>query len=394
MPLSKLAVGLLLVLVWEPATTADDGAPNSHHRHHPHPHAPGSFPGLQMWIAELSEHARARGRPLPATCAMGNLTFPRWSPDRVVHHIHIPKAAGASAKREIGRRCQQARPKKLLFRSGQKCWSDENWFQARQCNKLYCITRTDKVVFVRSPRPHVHSQFLECRYDPWAIGVTKTTGFPRNQADNEDYLVWLDNFVELNDSQVGSKFDFNCQDPRNLATRHLSCDVAQVKSSGSGHPTNHAQWPPPDLALALANLRRTTFVGVADMFSASVCLAEMHLSGNVSAPCLCRSAEQPDLVHERHGVPEHDDDLGMGPLVTGADMAAANGPAFASRVAAQVRRLTGLDMQVFNAGLLHFLCDVHAAQRALGQAFLCPREVADKRRKFRYTLDEPPLARR
>jgi hypothetical protein len=72
--------------------------------------------------------------------------------------------------------------------AGERCYDDiflENGFN---------------FVFLRSPREHVLSQFLECRYSHWAVQRTLGTGFPSRElvpSDVEAFERWVDYFAEF-----------------------------------------------------------------------------------------------------------------------------------------------------------------------------------------------------
>ena len=75
--------------------------------------------------------------------------------------------------------------------------------------------------FLRNPRKHVYSQFLECKYDNWGKGRTKDTNFPRNATDPEDMADWVSFF---HDDWNVTKGCFNTYNPINMQSRWFVCN--------------------------------------------------------------------------------------------------------------------------------------------------------------------------
>lgn len=194
--------------------------------------------------------------------------------------VHIPKTAGTSMK-------QVAESNNICYVSKQECFDD---MMNRYPNNY--IT-----VIVRNPFEHVKSQFLMCRNSNWGKGV-RSVNFPYSNDEEKDFENWLRHFISLDDAEVGSKYDFNCIDPRNIQVRHLSCSKPRISGSG-GHPPNHALNQALNISKALENLRAASLIGITKYFDEHLCMLQnkFHLNpirGN---------------FHETHGVKNSNEKL-------------------------------------------------------------------------------------
>ena len=83
-----------------------------------------------------------------------------------------------------------------------------------QCLSLY-KSSDFMVSILRSPREHVLSQYLECRYDEWGKRTTNGTGFPLNGTNViAGFKTWLSHFSSP--EWRPSRGDFNCYNPINM----------------------------------------------------------------------------------------------------------------------------------------------------------------------------------
>merc|ERR1719506_3067026 len=87
--------------------------------------------------------------------------------------------------------------------------------------------------------------------------------------------------------------DFDCYNPNNMQTRHLLCDRVELWGS---HYIG-AEGASPDVDTALANLATVEFVGITDLYTASVCFMKAKLSGTIPEGCACGS-ERKAWTHE------------------------------------------------------------------------------------------------
>jgi len=192
----------------------------------------------------------------------------------MIRFVHIPKTGGTTFTKLLSILNMKFN---ISFVSKQACYND------------LAVQGDYNMVFLRSPVHHVKSQFLECRDDSaWGQRV-RSKDFPHTSNESSDYWSWLRHFQRLTPAEVGSTYDFRCQDPRNTLTRHLSC-THPVERGHGGHPPNHALDQPIDLARAMQNLDAASFVGITEFMPQSVCMF------NKSFPFVA------EIPHVRHGV--------------------------------------------------------------------------------------------
>lgn len=187
--------------------------------------------------------------------------------------VHIPKTAGTSMKRI-------AETNNICHVSKQACFDDMKMDYPHKYT----------TVMVRNPFDHVKSQFLMCRNSKWGKNV-RSKEFPHNDNEEKAFEIWLRHFISLDDTQVGAKYDFNCIDPRNTQTRHLSCSKPE-KTGRGGHPPNHALNQPLDITKALQNLRDASLIGLTEHFDEFICMLQYKFN----------LKKINNKVHETHGV--------------------------------------------------------------------------------------------
>ena len=191
--------------------------------------------------------------------------------ESAIRFVHIPKVGGSAVDFEIK---EALAPLKLKYFTRQACFED-----------MAGGFRGKLIVWLREPASHVRSNYEFCTKSAWGQhAVNKTLGISNHGAipnASDGYELWLRHFVSLSGAQVGPQHDFNCADPRDMMTRHLSCagctpDPLQKSST----PANHAlpRQHPPSLLRALANLRRADFVGIMEEMDLSICMLRRRLS--------------------------------------------------------------------------------------------------------------------
>ena len=195
-----------------------------------------------------------------------------------------------------------------------KCW--EMCFHAPFFTDGQNIT--SKIVFVREPRAHVLSQFLECKYDVYGSKDPVFLRFAGSKEAKADVYAgfeqWLGHFTGQWDPADG---DFDCYNPLNMQARHLVCKGEGLPDGGSGFAdqAHHAQSkraPPISIALAAID-HPTTIPFVTEYYQESLCLF-MYRAGYPTAtvPSFCNCEDRKAWqsfrsVHIRHGVPaKHD----------------------------------------------------------------------------------------
>lgn len=229
--------------------------------------------------------------------------------NRSVSYTHIPKTGGTSLESELYA-LQNATPVGWAHRLGghERCFHhmfDESAFN---------------IILLRSPRAHVLSQFLECRYDAWGRSATRGTGFEALVAgaeDEEAFGSWVAHFQpgrwalpglgERGDPNVLCRHgvaqqdchgDFNCYHPADMAARQLGprCAPSPHHAYASNYPLAEA-----DGEAALRRLARYEAVGVTELFPLTWCLLSHQLG--VRLPSLCTRPGGARLAHITHGVP-------------------------------------------------------------------------------------------
>ena len=255
----------------------------------------------------------------------------RFFDDSDISFTHIPKCSGTSFIIEM-------KPK----------YSHQNCYHAMRNH----VINTMNVVFLRSPRKHVKSQFSECYYDSWGKTVTKNTNFPRTDNVTNDYYTWIDHFIlQQKENIKGHEASFRCQDPRDTMARHLSCLWAPKPKA------NHALDPPPDYDEAVVNLYDADFVGLTDFYHESICMIRYRRERELPAGCTCEdNLETITHAHITHGVPQEQDTSRM-----------------PKHVQQKVDALVKIDTKLFLVALDRFIYDLEEVEQSSNAKILCDR---------------------
>ena len=227
------------------------------------------------------------------------------------------------------------------------------------------------VVFLRQPRRHVLSLYIECKHGNWAGKTTRRWDaehpeepFPRELPFADSFERWLDFFGRLNtvgylgsEQEVGLRqgpkenpwlADYNCYHPLNTATRQLAAGGGCPARNGDPHHVlaYKAQPGPEALLSAVRRLGTFSFVGLADLYDLSYCMLLARLRVH-PLPEGCFDPSVPvTSTFIRHGR---------------ADLRPGSGAAMANvtqRAWAKVDALSGDDQHLY----------VSAAWRLLGEA--------------------------
>jgi len=165
--------------------------------------------------------------------------------------------------------------------------------------------------FLRAPRAHVLSEFLECKYDNWGKRVTEDTSFPRGHSDEDDFAKWVNHFYDSwNKEDDSSKREittesYHCYHPYNLQARQLSdnCRTSHYLEPGEAQSITDMK------SNAVRNLNTARFVGIVELYDASMCLFWMKSGQKENVDGFCR---QENLLKTKEGesevthhVPEH-----------------------------------------------------------------------------------------
>jgi hypothetical protein len=186
--------------------------------------------------------------------------------------VHIPKTAGSSFLADS--------PKHLPVKSTMNGNGERD-----ACTVNRPLPQV--AVMIRSPKSHVYSMFLECKYDTWGIETTRGSKFPRdNSTTSAGFEEWLDHFQLHNN-------DFNCYYPRNLQTRRMGCSIDQ----------RHGRL---NVTAAHNMVRNIGFVGITDHYAESICAFEVFVSNTTKCTCVngTLSMHAP-VTHITHFVPPH-----------------------------------------------------------------------------------------
>merc|ERR1712072_992669 len=122
--------------------------------------------------------------------------------------------------------------------------------------------------------------------------VTRNSRFPRGAAGGDVFGgldVWLRHFTTRDGNDTIAD-DFRCYQPWNMQARYLGAE------SVTDHHYRHAESISelrPSFARAKRALDESGFVGIADFYSATMCLFHHHNTGNYhSFTCSCAAAPE------------------------------------------------------------------------------------------------------
>ena len=236
------------------------------------------------------------------------------SPRKGVAFTHIPKTGGASLESALWALHNET--------PGGVGWRKRLGGHER-CYDAMFDPNSLNVVLLRSPRSHVLSQFLECRYDGWGRGATRgITAFDelRKLDDTEAFPRWVAHFNASSwqpwrpegrradpnhlcrtQNLVDCHRDFNCYHPNNMQTRQISpaCRPSPHHAYSSNYPITQG-----DLDAAATRLHSYDVVGVKELFAASWCLLLTKLPHRALPP-FCYDADAdvtlPRITHDSPG---------------------------------------------------------------------------------------------
>jgi len=220
------------------------------------------------------------------------------------------------------------------------------------------------MMMFRSPRAHVFSQFLECKYDWWGKIVTNNTEFPRDGDDVLGFSQWIQHFQVGPDDESARcvcdvshwktcdcmrAADYNCYNPHNMQTRALTCTG---ESSIHSHHVFQDTGLVPSQHNALSELGKLQWTGILELYDESLCLFFYQSTGELREHCKC-GVESAETHHIAHSVPPHSvDDL-------------------SSETIELVDAVTTADRPVYKAAVLQFLRELRKVEKAEGVKILC-----------------------
>lgn len=269
--------------------------------------------------------------------------FPSASGHTVYGFIHIPKVAGSTFAVGSSRYFSDGDG----FYSQESCPSQILDKLQKQCqNRKLSGMSFELMTFLRSPRAHVYSQYLELKYDPqWPwLGKTKFI------QDFPTVTQFLDRFT----SGIGTNHtDYPAYHPQDMQTRALVC-----KKGGIMGNHDYLTLVAEDLDHALENVNRYYFVGIAEFFQASVCVFHDKVMPSRPLPDFCDCQNTANWAsfpfpHVSHHVPKHSlNDMSAEDLL-------------------KVDKLTQMDLKVYEAGLERFYSEVRELEERRGLRIHC-----------------------
>lgn len=252
--------------------------------------------------------------------------------------MHIPKTAGSSFKRDLAGNLGLHMPK-----DSERCFG-----------MLYqSVSHTVHVTFLRSPRSHVLSQYLECRFARWGLTQTNGTAFPRS-SDNFylDFAAWLRIYASGRElGTEGSQAAFNCYNPINMMTRQLSCSRPE---------TPHWILPDPwktSAETALEHMSKLEVVGITELYAESLCLALYKITKVLPAECHQEGDKcvKPNMHKITHDLPEHNVAMASEEAINDLDS------------------ITQMDSEVYRAGVRRFLYEIKQIEKQTNTTILCQK---------------------
>lgn len=171
--------------------------------------------------------------------------------------LHIVKTAGTSVMREL------TQSGGFDITSRELCIG--------QLKDIYG-PKSFTITFLRSPREHVLSQFMQSKYSRMY-----SPAFPANSSDAEGFKTWIEYFYDSwnkrsDDKIIIARNAFNAYHPYNLQSRALSdiCDKQHNYPQNEPQSDNH-------MRSAITNFDELAFSGVTELYSLSMCLLWHYL---------------------------------------------------------------------------------------------------------------------
>mmetsp|Transcript_14902 Transcript_14902/g.38459 ORF Transcript_14902/g.38459 Transcript_14902/m.38459 type:complete len:788 (-) Transcript_14902:128-2491(-) len=283
--------------------------------------------------------------------------------------VHIPKAGGTSLLALMNKSAS-------ISDFGGNGWFDPDFTGKWEQCFSHVRTKDNFVVsMVRSPRAHVLSQFLECRYDTWGKQATEYKNFPRAASEQEDFVSWLSTFTSEWKNETG---DYGCYNPWNMQARALLChepqwfppplskgtDPCDLKPMSMVSSVHHL-WSDgikdrePSFVNSVTAMNELAFVGVVELYEESWCLMEYQLTGQLPDACSCERYHELVIPKETHNVPaDH--------------MRVEDQPA---SVIQAVDSLTHADSQLYHHAVSRLLTTLAVAQKATGRHLFCSQRI-------------------
>lgn len=275
-------------------------------------------------------------------------------------HMHIPKVAGESFRKDVAahlphsrfpfsgevsyqtlRHCNCRYPKKP-----DGCW---NHFD---CDCFSTVKKNRRIIsMVREPLHHLLSIYTWCKTAPEQGNRQKfAKQFPSFTQWVQDWHRHY-NGSTATDHQWRTEASRYCHDPRNLqVTRFANTDEHEV--CGSQGVNRHA-----NLTLAMLNMQDTDFMGIMEAYHESLCLLHVKALGQVPPDCHCEDKETfrnyKHVAVDTHGTAEHHlDDI-------------------PNNVLREARYVTFQDRMLYRQAVYRFTQEVRKVEAEHGVKILC-----------------------
>lgn len=276
--------------------------------------------------------------------------------------IHIPKTGGTTFEMDLQNLDQ-------IYSQGKDFLKRQNitFTTSSTLDGNFCVKSNEKcyyemyqsrdfnVIIFRNPRDHVHSQYLEIKYDTWGKRIVYGTAFPIDIPEKIGFDIWLDHF---NISVWGKTevTDYNAYNPINMQARYITCR----------HQGHHIEIPTgiavenrlPRMDQAYKNLKTMDLVGITEFYPEFLCVFLYRAFQRLPARCNCRA--YPLLVpthHATHNIPRH------------------SWMRLYQNVTAKIDEMTKLDRELYRAAIVRFLRDVRKVEAMTKVQILCPEKL-------------------
>jgi hypothetical protein len=220
---------------------------------------------------------------------------------------------------------------------------------------------------LRSPRHHVFSMFMHCKYFQNQKNKNQTNRWQWRDTDDEaGFKIWLDYHVPMG---PGNRDKHQCHfHPANYQSRHLTSSAKRPHGLEGGDPFE------PDVSVANRTYWELDFVGLTEFVHESRCLLYYRLKSNAIPEALtyldnnCRcdapaptptheEVENTGNVHVKHHEGTHRSNLEDLP----------------QDILSKVDDLTRIDQSIYNVALHQFIEEIAwlESKAALGRRVLC-----------------------
>lgn len=217
--------------------------------------------------------------------------------------LHIPKTAGKSFKKDLP----------FLTQNDETCLSALPYFNKKVEKVNYTIA------IFRSPRAHILSQYMHCRYRDNQNGRSKRKrekwpALPESMTDGggiskESHIRGLDTWLShmLVSNLETMEDSFHCYTPWNLQSRMLTCNIKERNAAGAQILVNqkYPQSKEPPWDQVQTAVQSLDFAGLTEHFAESVCVTHWLHSRSMPDSCDCQKVEETlNVTHDRHNMPK------------------------------------------------------------------------------------------